>query len=141
MLRYKRLKQKNFESCKIIFYEIFNQSKLDFQSEWESMLKYGRIYGLYDNQDLIGFCSWVHFTDDSYVTLCNLVVDKSLHRKGYGTRIVKYILNKIKNKNVDVIAQTNERLFFESVGFEVIIDFEDDDTQPYQYYMKYILEK
>lgn len=139
MLRYKRLKQENFEESKIIFEDVFPEYKTtsEFESQWISMLKYGRIYGLFENQKMIGFCSWVHFSDENYITFCNLTVDKLLHRKGYGTKIIRYILNKVKHKKMGVVVQTNEKLFFESVDFKVVIDFEDDDTQPYRYYMNF----
>lgn len=139
MLKYKRLKPENYFECKKIFEDIFDpnleSTDDEFESQWYSMLKYGRIYGIFYDDKLIGFCSWVRFRDDDYVTLCNLTIDKSLHRKGYGSRLVRYIINKIKLKNI--MCHTNEREFFESVNFDIVVDFDDDDTAPYRYIMNY----
>jgi len=147
-MKYKRLNQSNFEDCKKIFNEIFDSEPYlqwknefglsgDFDSEWKSMLKYGRIYGLFDEDKLISFCSWVYFSMESYITICNLTVDKKLQRQGFGTKILKYTINQIKKRNKKIIAQTNEIEFFQSFGFEIITDFDDDELQPYRYIVGY----
>jgi N-acetylglutamate synthase-like GNAT family acetyltransferase len=99
-------------------------------------MKYGRIYGLYDKNILIGFCSWVHFSEDDYITLCNLTIKKDLWRKGFGTKIIKYVMSKKKGKSL--LVQTNAKEFFEKLNFKITTDFEDDETQPYRYIMKYL---
>ena len=147
-MKYKRLNQTNFEDCKVIFDEIFNFDPYlqwikdfnltgDFESEWKSMLKYGRVYGLFNQDKLIAFCSWVYFSMDSYITICNLTVNKKLQRQGFGTKILKYTINQIKKRNKKIIALTNEIDFFKMFGFEIITDFEDDELQPYRYIVGY----
>lgn len=140
MLKYKKLDMTNHYDCKVIFENIFNPDEYpdhDFDFEWTSMLKYGKIYGIFYNEKIIGFCSWVKFNDVEYMNICNLTIDKLYQKKGYGKKLTKYVLNKVKNKKNDIIIHTNEKDFFETVGFDVVIDFEDDDTQPYRYIMIY----
>ena len=135
-MKHKRLHLKDFNSASTIYNSVF-PNRDDFESEWGLMLKYGRIYGYYNNDKLIGFCSWVYYEDDPYITLCNLTVDKLYHRKGHGTKIIQYIISQTKHRKKDTLVLTNEKEFFESVNFKIIEDFSDDDTQPYQYIMKY----
>jgi GNAT superfamily N-acetyltransferase len=135
-MRYKRLYLKDLLSAEAIYYNVF-PDRDDFESEWNLMLKYGRIYGYYINDILIGFCSWVYYNDETWITLCNLTVDVPYHRKGYGTKIIKYIINQTKHRKKNILALTNEKNFFESVNFKIFENFEDDDLQPYKYIMKY----
>jgi GNAT superfamily N-acetyltransferase len=134
---YKRLHQNNYKEAGKIYDEIF-PDRFNFETEWKSMLKYGRVYGYYNNENcLISFCSWVYYSDDPYITLCNLTVNNSFHRKGYGKKMVKYIINQIKRRNKEIIVLTNEKEFFENCNFKIFEDFEDDELQPYRYIMKY----
>ena len=135
-MKHRRLHLRDFLSAEVIYKGVF-PDRDDFETEWKSMLKFGRIYGYFNNKVLVGFCSWVYYNDDPYITLCNLTVDKLFHRKGYGTKIIQYIITQTKHRKKDTIVLTNEKEFFESVNFKIIMDFEDDDLQPYRYIMKY----
>lgn len=136
-MKHRRLHLKDFLLAETIYKGVFSDRD-DFETEWKSMLNHGRIYGYFNNDNgLVGFCSWVYYNDDPYITLCNLIVDKSSHRKGYGTKIIQYIITQTKHQKKDTLVLTNEREFFESVNFKIIMDFEDDDLQPYRYIMKY----
>jgi len=147
-MKYKRLNQSNFEDCKKIFDDIFDFEPYlqwkkdfnltgDFESEWKSMLKYGRIYGLFNQDKLIAFCSWIYFSMDLYITICNLTVDKKLQRQRFGMKILKYTINQVKKRNKKIIAQTNEIEFFKKSGFHIVTDFDDDKLQPYRYIVGY----
>lgn len=142
MLKYRKIKFEDKSECEKIFYQSFPTEKKKFNMYFSGMIKYFRNYGLYKNDRLIGICSWV-FSEklgDTYITLCNLCVDKEYRKLGYGRRLVNYTLSQIKKSKIkkDVYITTNKMRYFKKLKFEVVTSLGKLHENKQSYLMRHI---
>ncbi len=79
-------------------------------------------WGLYEENELIGFCLY-QIKDNTKVYLKHFLIDKKYRRKGYGIYLVKETLKKYSDKQIFVeVLFTNQiaKKFFEKLEFRIL---------------------
>ena len=103
-------------------------SKLDvrFSSPWSRYLYRERIkmfpdlsYGLFDNNNLVGFVLGKEMSGPDDIYISRVVVDRKHEGKGYGKKLMNTILSKEKKRFFSDVRESNVRSInlHKSVGF------------------------
>lgn len=125
MLKYKLYKEEYLDEMKLIFDEIY-QHKYEIEDWLEYYtLNRDKIYCLFRDNEIIGYGAYQLFNEASWLSM--ITIKESEQRKGYGKKIVKYLINKLKKKNVSFISlETDKKDFYTPFGFELYKDWGEE---------------
>lgn len=78
--------------------------------------KYEAVY-LYDNDVFIGSISYSLANDLFYIS--DFIIEEQYRRKGYGTKLVQYLLDNICTSDLELVVHCNEQSIniFKKLGF------------------------
>jgi GNAT superfamily N-acetyltransferase len=143
-MRYRKItKNPNWTEAKKIFDISFTNEKnsQSFSHQWFFIYKYGKLYGIFDGDKLMGICACVYPVDfDNYISVIDLCVEPNERNKGYGQKILKYTLSQIKKSKfryIDIMIDTDLKDFFEKNDFKILFDHGEKHDENYRYFMYY----
>lgn len=80
----------------------------------------GELFALYDNEEVVAVCVVTNEGSNIY-ELKNVAVEPKLQKRGYGTALVKFVLDWYKDRAVRMIVGTGDSdktlAFYKSLGF------------------------
>ena len=122
---------KHLNKIKEIYYYSFPESeRMDFADLVNCKFPNSKLFGIFDNETLIGFSFISMLGDFAYIVY--LAIDKNLRNKNYGTEALNEIFNLYKDKtkvlcvekpNSQADLQTRRISFYKRNGF-VLANFE-----------------
>jgi len=147
-MHYRKItKNPNWTKAKKIFDKsfsndvVYEKNPAGFEHQWYFINKYGKLYGIFENDKLMGICAWVYPVDfDNYISVIDLCVDPNERNKSYGKRILKYTLSQIKKSKfryIDIMIDTDLKDFFEKNNFKILFDHGEEHDENYRYFMYY----
>jgi ribosomal protein S18 acetylase RimI-like enzyme len=128
VIRLIKKNETNIESILKIDSQTFDSPIFSF-NEWSltTFIRYGKIFGLFNQNSLIGFILYMRSYDDpKFSYIAKLAVESGSQGKGYGSYLLKKTLLKLKRSGISFVGLTvdpnnsgNMHLYRDKFGFEV----------------------